>query len=247
METCYKMMTRPVFSKLQLECRRFDVEAEITAKIMRAGYKIQEMPITYNARYENKKLSPLDGIPTLRALLKYRFGKQPATHLDRNRRNSTMSEAILPNTTDPEKPAIGAQPRRTFAIISHPDAGKTTLTEKFLLYGHAIHLAGSVRARRNQRSARSDWMEIERERGISITSTVLQFPYQGYVVNLLDTPGHADFSEDTYRTLAAVDSAVMVLDAAKGVEPQNQKIIRGLSATRYSGVHLYQQSRPPNA
>ncbi|HUN23641.1 MAG TPA: peptide chain release factor 3 [Anaerolineales bacterium] len=114
--------------------------------------------------------------------------------------------------------------RRTFAIISHPDAGKTTLTEKFLLYGKAIHLAGSVRARRNQRSARSDWMEIERERGISITSPVLQFPYRGRVVNLLDTPGHADFSEDTYRTLSAVDSAVMVLDAAKGVEPQTRKL-----------------------
>ncbi len=114
--------------------------------------------------------------------------------------------------------------RRTFAIISHPDAGKTTLTEKLLLYGNAIHLAGSVRARRNQRSATSDWMEMERERGISITSTVLQFPYEGYIINLLDTPGHQDFSEDTYRTLTAADSAVMVLDAAKGVEPQTRKL-----------------------
>ena len=114
--------------------------------------------------------------------------------------------------------------RRTFAIISHPDAGKTTLTEKLLLYGNAIHLAGSVRARRNQRSAVSDWMAIERERGISITSTVLQFPYQGRIINLLDTPGHQDFSEDTYRTLAAVDSAVMVIDAAKGVEAQTRKL-----------------------
>ena len=101
--------------------------------------------------------------------------------------------------------------RRTFAIISHPDAGKTTLTEKLLLYGNAIHLAGSVRARRNQRNTRSDWMSIERERGISISSTVLQFPYRDCVINLLDTPGHQDFSEDTYRTLVAADCAVMVL------------------------------------
>ena len=114
--------------------------------------------------------------------------------------------------------------RRTFAIISHPDAGKTTLTEKLLLYGKAIHLAGAVRARRNQRTATSDWMAMERDRGISITSTVLQFPYKGRVVNLLDTPGHQDFSEDTYRTLMAVDSAVMVLDAAKGVEAQTRKL-----------------------
>ena len=114
--------------------------------------------------------------------------------------------------------------RRTFAIISHPDAGKTTLTEKLLLYGNAIELAGNVRARRNQRSATSDWMEMERERGISITSTVLQFPYQQRIINLLDTPGHQDFSEDTFRTLAAVDSAVMVLDAAKGIEPQTRRL-----------------------
>ncbi|RLT50994.1 MAG: peptide chain release factor 3 [Chloroflexi bacterium] len=114
--------------------------------------------------------------------------------------------------------------RRTFAIISHPDAGKTTLTEKLLLYGNAIHLAGSVRARRNQRNTRSDWMSIERERGISISSTVLQFPYRDCVINLLDTPGHQDFSEDTYRTLMAADCAVMVLDAAKGVEPQTRKL-----------------------
>ncbi len=114
--------------------------------------------------------------------------------------------------------------RRTFAIISHPDAGKTTLTEKLLLYGNAIDLAGSVRARRNQRGATSDWMQMERERGISITSTVLQFPYHHHVINLLDTPGHQDFSEDTYRTLAAVDSAVMVLDAAKGIEPQTRRL-----------------------
>jgi peptide chain release factor 3 len=114
--------------------------------------------------------------------------------------------------------------RRTFAIISHPDAGKTTLTEKLLLYGNAIQLAGNVRARRNQSHVTSDWMAMERERGISITSTVLQFPYKEHVINLLDTPGHQDFSEDTYRTLMAADSAVMVLDAAKGVEAQTLKL-----------------------
>jgi peptide chain release factor 3 len=114
--------------------------------------------------------------------------------------------------------------RRTFAIISHPDAGKTTLTEKLLLYGGAIEEAGSVRARRAQRHTTSDWMAMEQSRGISITSTVLQFEYEGSVLNLLDTPGHQDFSEDTYRTLAATDSAVMVLDGAKGIEPQTRKL-----------------------
>jgi peptide chain release factor 3 len=114
--------------------------------------------------------------------------------------------------------------RRTFAIISHPDAGKTTLTEKLLLYSGAVHEAGSVRARKNQRSATSDWMAIEQQRGISITSTVLQFEYQDRIFNLLDTPGHQDFSEDTYRTLMAVDSAVMVLDSAKGIEAQTRKL-----------------------
>ena len=114
--------------------------------------------------------------------------------------------------------------RRTFAIISHPDAGKTTLTEKLLLYGGAVQMAGSVTARRSQRHAASDWMALERERGISISSTVLAFPYEGYQVNLLDTPGHQDFYEDTYRTLTAVDSAVMVLDAARGIEPQTLKL-----------------------
>lgn len=114
--------------------------------------------------------------------------------------------------------------RRTFAIISHPDAGKTTLTEKLLLYAGAVNEAGSVRARKNQRSATSDWMEMERQRGISITSTVLQFEYLNHVFNLLDTPGHQDFSEDTYRTLMAVDSAVMVLDRAKGIESQTRKL-----------------------
>jgi peptide chain release factor 3 len=114
--------------------------------------------------------------------------------------------------------------RRTFAIIAHPDAGKTTLTEKFLLYGGAIQMAGSVKARRAQRSATSDWMKIERERGISVTSTVLQFEYEGYKVNLLDTPGHQDFGEDTYRTLMAADAAIMLLDGGKGVEPITEKL-----------------------
>src|SRR6516162_6348910 len=116
--------------------------------------------------------------------------------------------------------------RRTFAIISHPDAGKTTLTEKLLLYGGAIHLAGSVKARRAKRYATSDWMQLERERGISVTTSVLQFPYRGHAVNLLDTPGHQDFSEDTYRTLTAADSAVMLIDAAKGVEAQTRKLFQ---------------------
>ncbi len=114
--------------------------------------------------------------------------------------------------------------RRTFAIISHPDAGKTTLTEKFLLYGGALHLAGSVTARKNQRSSTSDWMELEKKRGISISSTVLQFEYNDYKINLLDTPGHEDFSEDTYRVLTAVDAVVMVIDAAKGIEAQTRKL-----------------------
>jgi peptide chain release factor 3 len=114
--------------------------------------------------------------------------------------------------------------RRNFAIISHPDAGKTTLTEKLLLYGGAIHEAGAVKARRAQRKATSDWMEMEQQRGISITSTVLQFAYKDCHINLLDTPGHQDFSEDTYRTLAAADNAVMLVDAAKGLEPQTRKL-----------------------
>jgi peptide chain release factor 3 len=114
--------------------------------------------------------------------------------------------------------------RRTFAIISHPDAGKTTLTEKLLLYGGAIHLAGSVKARRAQRHATSDWMRLEQERGISVTSSVMQFEYSGYRVNLLDTPGHEDFSEDTYRTLVAADSAVMLLDNRRGVEERTRQL-----------------------
>ena len=117
-------------------------------------------------------------------------------------------------------------PRRTFAIISHPDAGKTTLTEKFLLYAGAVQRAGSVKARDGRRAATSDWMELERQRGISVTSSVLQFPYRDHIVNLLDTPGHRDFSEDTYRVLAAVDAVVMVLDTAKGIEAQTLKLFQ---------------------
>ena len=116
--------------------------------------------------------------------------------------------------------------RRTFAIISHPDAGKTTLTEKFLLYGGAINLAGSVKGKKTAKHAVSDWMEIEKERGISVTSSVLQFNYEGYCINILDTPGHEDFSEDTYRTLMAADSAVMVIDSSKGVEKQTIKLFK---------------------
>jgi len=116
--------------------------------------------------------------------------------------------------------------RRTFAIISHPDAGKTTLTEKFLLYGGAIAQAGVVKGKKNSRAATSDWMEIEKQRGISVTSSVMQFQYEGFCINILDTPGHQDFSEDTYRTLMAADAAVMVIDGAKGVEPQTRKLFK---------------------
>ena len=116
--------------------------------------------------------------------------------------------------------------RRTFAIISHPDAGKTTLTEKLLLYGGAIQQAGSVKGKATARHAVSDWMELEKQRGISITSSVMQFEYDGYCINILDTPGHQDFSEDTYRTLMAADSAVMVIDGAKGIEPQTRKLFK---------------------
>jgi len=133
-------------------------------------------------------------------------------------------------------PAQEIARRRTFAIISHPDAGKTTLTEKFLLYGNAIHLAGAVTARKNQRATASDWMELEKQRGISISSTVLQFDYAGYAVNLLDTPGHKDFSEDTYRVLTAVDAALMVIDAAKGVEAQTRKLFE---VCRRRGVPIF--------
>jgi peptide chain release factor 3 len=127
-----------------------------------------------------------------------------------------------PNTM-PDTDAIAR--RRTFAIISHPDAGKTTLTEKLLLYGGAIQLAGTVKGRKSARHATSDWMELEKQRGISVSSSVMQFPYRERIVNLLDTPGHEDFSEDTYRTLTAVDSALMVIDSAKGVEDRTVKLM----------------------
>jgi peptide chain release factor 3 len=139
--------------------------------------------------------------------------------------------------------------RRTFAIISHPDAGKTTLTEKLLLYGGAVQLAGSVTARKNQRASTSDWMELERKRGISVSSTVLQFDYRDYCVNLLDTPGHKDFSEDTYRVLTAVDAVVMVIDAAKGIESQTRKLFE---VCRMRGIPIFtfinkldRPARPP--
>jgi len=137
-------------------------------------------------------------------------------------------------TTAPVAPLVRreAERRRTFAIISHPDAGKTTLTEKLLLYAGCVDEAGAVRGRKSQRSATSDWMAIERERGISITSTVLAFTYRGYQINLLDTPGHQDFSEDTYRTLTAADCAVMVLDAVRGIEPQTIKLFKICAARK---------------
>src|SRR5437868_5089581 len=135
----------------------------------------------------------------------------------------------MPDTTAPLTATEDHLPpeirrRRTFAIIAHPDAGKTTLTEKLLLFGGAIQAAGAVKARGDARRARSDWMKVERERGISVASSVMTFDYRGCTFNLLDTPGHEDFSEDTYRTLTAVDSAVMVIDAAKGIEEQTRKL-----------------------
>ena len=136
--------------------------------------------------------------------------------------------AVAPSTPYVVDPGVReeARKRRTFAIISHPDAGKTTLTEKLLLYAGCLNVAGSVRARKNQRAVTSDWMAMERERGISITSTVLNINYHGFQINLLDTPGHQDFSEDTYRTLTAADCAVMVIDAAKGIEAQTMKLFK---------------------
>ena len=136
--------------------------------------------------------------------------------------NQPISAAEIDAKSSPL--AAEVQRRRTFAIISHPDAGKTTLTEKLLLFGGAIQLAGQVKAKRDRRSTRSDWMAIERERGISVVTSVMTFEYGGRVFNLLDTPGHEDFSEDTYRTLTAVDSAVMVIDAAKGIEARTRKL-----------------------
>ncbi|MCF6285794.1 MAG: peptide chain release factor 3 [Candidatus Hydrogenedentes bacterium] len=142
----------------------------------------------------------------------------------------------MPVETAPANLSKEIARRRTFAIVSHPDAGKTTITEKFLLYGGAVHLAGSVTARRNQRASTSDWLELEQKRGISISSTVLQFDYDGYRVNLLDTPGHQDFSEDTYRVLTAVDAAIMVIDAGKGIEAQTLKLFE---VCRHRGVPIF--------
>src|SRR5262245_23942403 len=138
-------------------------------------------------------------------------------------RGRMLQVPISARTVAPAELSPAAR-RRTFAIISHPDAGKTTLTEKLLLFGGAIQMAGHVRARGEQRRTRSDWLDIERARGISVSSSVMTFEYGGMVFNLLDTPGHADFSEDTYRTLSAVDAAVMVIDAAKGIESQTRKL-----------------------
>src|SRR5947207_8670526 len=136
-----------------------------------------------------------------------------------------MNKLVLAEETKATSPlAREVERRRTFAIISHPDAGKTTLTEKLLLFGGAIQLAGQVKAKRDRRATRSDWMAVERERGISVVTSVMTFEFDGRVFNLLDTPGHEDFSEDTYRTLTAVDSAVMVIDAAKGIEPRTRKL-----------------------
>lgn len=126
--------------------------------------------------------------------------------------------------------------RRTFAIISHPDAGKTTMTEKLLLYGGVIRSAGSVKGRKSKNHATSDWMEIEKQRGISVTSSVLQFEYDEYCINILDTPGHQDFSEDTYRTLCAADAAVMMIDGAKGVEAQTIKLFE---VCRMRGIPIF--------
>ena len=134
--------------------------------------------------------------------------------------------------------------RRTFAIISHPDAGKTTLTEKFLLYGGAIAQAGAVKGKKNARAAVSDWMEIEKQRGISVTSSVMQFQYEGFCINILDTPGHQDFSEDTYRTLMAADSAVMVIDGSQGRRGADAQAVQGLRHAAYPDFHVHQQDGP---
>src|SRR6188768_2633182 len=144
---------------------------------------------------------------------------------------ATDSDLTTPDLSDTPTPKSAAtiarevERRRTFGIISHPDAGKTTLTEKLLLFSGAIQMAGTVKARKSGRHATSDWMEIEKQRGISVASSVMQFEFRDHVVNLLDTPGHQDFSEDTYRVLTAVDSALMVIDAAKGVEAQTIKLM----------------------
>lgn len=132
--------------------------------------------------------------------------------------------------------------RRTFGIISHPDAGKTTLTEKLLLFSGAIQMAGTVKARKSARHATSDWMEIEKQRGISVASSVMQFEYRDHIVNLLDTPGHQDFSEDTYRVLTAVDTALMVIDAGHGVEAQTIKLLEVCPDAQYADHHVHEQT-----
>ncbi len=139
--------------------------------------------------------------------------------------NQAAAPATAPDERTPRHLAAEVRRRRTFAIISHPDAGKTTLTEKLLLFGGAIQLAGTVKARKSRRHVTSDWLEVEKQRGISVASSVMQFPYRDHLINLLDTPGHQDFSEDTYRVLTAVDAALMVIDAAKGVEAQTIKLL----------------------
>ena len=151
---------------------------------------------------------------------------QPITPIPARHRLRLRPRSARPRPMDTISPGLAAEiaRRRTFAIIAHPDAGKTTLTEKLLLFGGAIQLAGEVKARGDRRRARSDWMAVEQERGISVSSAVMTFESDGLTYNLLDTPGHQDFSEDTYRTLTAVDSAIMVLDAAKGIEAQTKKL-----------------------
>jgi len=169
-------------------------------------------------------VSPPPSLPGVPARLLVPGGAG-ATQTDATQTGATQTGATQTGATQTGAAVEAeAERRRTFAIISHPDAGKTTLSEKFLLYGGAVTRAGSVKTREGRRSARSDWMAIERQRGISVTSTVLQFEHRGHVLNLLDTPGHRDFSEDTYRVLSAADAAVMVLDVAKGIEPQTRKL-----------------------
>src|SRR5271166_5565657 len=154
----------------------------------------------------------------------FRAGPIPCRSSSPCTRRALDKPRFLPENPSPMPEPNPVARRRTFAIISHPDAGKTTLTEKILLFGGAIQLAGEVRAKANRRQTRSDWMGIERERGISVVTSVMTFEYADCVFNLLDTPGHEDFSEDTYRTLTAVDSAVMVIDAAKGIESRTRKL-----------------------
>ena len=157
-----------------------------------------------------------------------------------------MHQAIRPSQVAQASSPLAAEVerRRTFAIISHPDAGKTTLTEKLLLFGGAIQLAGQVKAKRDRRSTRSDWMAIERERGISVVTSVMTFEYDGRVFNLLDTPGHEDFSEDTYRTLTAVDFGRDGDRRRQGHRAAHPQAVRGLPAARHSDHHLHQQDGP---